>query len=76
MSFEEDDLIDIEEAAELLGLSKVTLRRWTRDGRLPCVRIGSRGDRRFKPSELEAFIASKMRSGYDLFYPPSDSASN
>jgi excisionase family DNA binding protein len=70
MEYDEDDLITIEEAAELLGLSKVTLRRWTRDGRLPCIRIGSRGDRRFRPSDLEAYVISQMRSGFDFFYPP------
>jgi excisionase family DNA binding protein len=72
MDYDDDDLITIEQAAELLGLSKVTLRRWTRDGRLPCIRVGSRGDRRFRTADLESFIVSQMMSGYELFYPPQD----
>jgi excisionase family DNA binding protein len=70
MNQADDDLITIDEAAEMLGLSKVTLRRWTRDGRLPCIRVGPRGDRRFRPSELESYVVSQMRSGVELFYPP------
>jgi excisionase family DNA binding protein len=69
MRVEEKDWIDIEQAAALLKLSKVTLRRWTNDGRLPCSRVGTRGDRRFNPAELEAYIVSRMRAGQDIYYP-------
>ncbi|MEI6280915.1 MAG: MerR family DNA-binding transcriptional regulator [bacterium] len=34
----EKKLISIKEAAELLGVSKLTLRNWDRDGKLPALR--------------------------------------
>ena len=33
-------LMTLDEAAAYLGVAKITLRRWTRDGQLTCVRIG------------------------------------
>jgi excisionase family DNA binding protein len=51
-------LLTLTEAAEVLGVSKVTLRRWTKAGVLPCVRIGRRKDRRFRPADIEEFIAA------------------
>ena len=49
------------EAAAYLGVAKVTLRRWTRDGHLACVRIGKRGDRRFRREHLDEYIRSKSK---------------
>lgn len=51
-----DGLMTLDEAAALLGVAKITLRRWTRMGELPCVRIGKRGDRRFRRADLEKYI--------------------
>jgi excisionase family DNA binding protein len=45
-----DGLIDTAQAAELLGCSKPTIERWTKDGVIPSVKIG--GLRRYRPSEL------------------------
>jgi len=49
-------LMTLDEAAAYLGVAKITLRRWTRKGELACVRIGKRGDRRFRQAGLDAYI--------------------
>ncbi|MCA9253656.1 MAG: helix-turn-helix domain-containing protein [Phycisphaerales bacterium] len=46
----------LDEAAAYLGVAKITLRRWTTDGQLRCVRVGTRGDRRFRRADLDAYI--------------------
>lgn len=51
-------LLTLEDAAEFLGVSKTSLRRWTNDGRLACHRVGVRRERRFAMADLEAFLAS------------------
>ncbi len=50
----------LDEAAAYLGVAKITLRRWTRKGELACVRIGKRGDRRFRQADLDAYIKQNM----------------
>lgn len=50
-------LLTISEAADYLSVSKVTIRRWTNAGRLACVRLGPRGERRFEVSALEAAMS-------------------
>jgi len=47
-----DELINITEAAKRLGVCKKTVRDWTNDGRLPCVRTLG-GHRRFRASDIE-----------------------
>ena len=49
-------LLRIQEAADMLGVNPETLRRWDNDGILNAVRIGSRGDRRYKVEEIEKKI--------------------
>jgi excisionase family DNA binding protein len=49
-------LLNIEEAANYLRVSKTSLRRWTNEGRLACVRVGARGERRFRTEDLDAFL--------------------
>ena len=46
------------EVAHLLHVHSNTVRRWANEGLLPVYRLGTRGDRRFKPEEVEAFIKS------------------
>ena len=53
-------LLNIEEAAEFLNISKTTLRRWTKIGRLPCSRVGVKGERRFLKSDLQACISTEV----------------
>lgn len=49
-------LLDIAQAAALLQVSEASLRRWTNRGLLPCLRIGGRRERRFRQSDLMAFV--------------------
>ena len=46
-----DELIDITEAAKRLGVCKKTIRGWTKDSRLPCIRTLG-GHRRFRVSDI------------------------
>jgi len=52
-----DTLLTIEQAAKYLSVSKSSLRRWTNEGRLGCVRVGARRERRFSKHELDRFVA-------------------
>jgi excisionase family DNA binding protein len=56
-------LFTIEEAASYLRVSKTSLRRWTNEGRLACVRVGVRGERRFRLEDLEAFLRAEPQPG-------------
>jgi excisionase family DNA binding protein len=42
------DLLTINEVAHLLRVSPLTIKRWGKNGKLPAIRINSRGDRRYK----------------------------
>lgn len=42
------DLLTIKEVSEILRVSPLTLKRWGKKGKLPAIRINSRGDRRYK----------------------------
>jgi transcriptional repressor of dcmA and dcmR len=51
-----EPLLDIEQAARFLNVSETSLRRWTNDGRLACLRVGRRRERRFRRVDLLAFL--------------------
>lgn len=42
------DLLTVKEVADLLRVSPLTIKRWGKRGKLPAIRINSRGDRRYK----------------------------
>jgi len=42
------DLMTIREVAELLRISPLTIKRWGKKGKLPAIRINTRGDRRYR----------------------------
>ena len=42
------DLLTVREVASLLRVSPLTIKRWGKRGKLPAIRINSRGDRRYK----------------------------
>ncbi len=42
------DLLTVREVAEVLRVSPLTIKRWGKKGKLPAIRINSRGDRRYK----------------------------
>ena len=51
-------MLTVTGAARLLGVHPNTIRAWTDQGRLRCVRINARGDRRFMTSDLRSFLAA------------------
>ena len=48
--------LPITKAARLLGVHPNTLRAWADQGRVRCLRVNSRGDRRFLLEDLRAFM--------------------
>ncbi|EKE14695.1 MAG: hypothetical protein ACD_12C00337G0003 [uncultured bacterium] len=42
------DLLTVREVAGVLRVSPLTIKRWGKRGKLPAIRINSRGDRRYK----------------------------
>ena len=49
-------LVSVNEAARMLGVHPNTLRAWSDSGRVTCVRINARGDRRYHVADLRAFL--------------------
>lgn len=56
----DEDLLDLRQAAQRLGMSPLTLKRMAQRGEIPSVKF--RKLRRFEPSVLRAYIA-KHRLG-------------
>ena len=52
-------LLRIREAAEMLSVNPETLRRWDRSGELKAIKIGKRGDRRYRKEDIERLVNSK-----------------
>lgn len=46
------DLLTVREVAEILRVSPLTIKRWGKRGKLPAIRINSRGDRRYKKEQV------------------------
>ena len=46
------DLLTVKEVAEVLRVSALTIKRWGKRGKLPAIRINSRGDRRYKKESV------------------------
>lgn len=55
MATDREDLLDIQQAAQFLNVSETSLRRWTNSGRLACLRVGRKRERRFRRVDLLAF---------------------
>lgn len=53
------DLLNIKEAAALLKVSEASLRRWTNAGRLACMRLGAKRERRFRRQDLMSFLEDR-----------------
>jgi excisionase family DNA binding protein len=49
-------LLTIRQAAEILNVHVETLRRWDKAGKLKAIRVNDRGDRRYKPADLEKMM--------------------
>lgn len=57
-----DRLLDVREAAAMLGLKPGTLYQWAYQRRLPVVKLfGPRGALRFRQSDVEVLIARSVR---------------
>ncbi len=55
----EPELLNIKEAASLLKVSEISLRRWTDAGKLRCFRIGGKRERRFHRVDLMTFLENQ-----------------
>lgn len=53
------ELLDIGQAAAYLNVSEASLRRWTNSGRLACLRVGRRRERRFRREDLLGFMEAQ-----------------
>ncbi len=56
-----DDLITISEAAKLLGVSIMTLRRWDKSGRLLPIRKQSKGHRYYRKDDINIFLSDLFK---------------
>ena len=53
------DMLTVNEVAELLHVHPNTVRHWSNLGQLPTYRLGPRGDRRFRRGEVDEFLETK-----------------
>lgn len=60
-------LIGIRDVAEIFGVDISTVRRWEAAGHLHSVRVGARGHRRYRPSEIARLLEVR---GIDQAAPP------
>ena len=69
-----DGMLTASEVARLLNVHINTVRRWSNQGALKAYRIGSRGDRRFRPWDIAGFLNSNSkRKGQPLTNPDLES---
>ena len=54
------DLLTVREVAQILRVSPLTIKRWGKRGKLPAIRINSRGDRRYK-KEAVLWLLGEMK---------------
>jgi len=69
----EEALLDIKGAARFLGVSTTSLRRWTNSGRLACLRVGGRRERRFRLADLNAFLQDQPARRHEAALVPAPS---
>lgn len=50
------EVLTISEAAEILRVSPITLKRWEKKGKIQSIRINSRGDRRYTKQQILALL--------------------
>ncbi len=65
----EEALLDIEGASRFLGVSTTSLRRWTNSGRLACLRVGGRRERRFRLADLVAILQEQPAQRHEALVP-------
>ena len=52
-------VLTVADVAQLLHVHPNSVRRWADVGLLSCYRIGIRGDRRFRPGDVDEFLVAK-----------------
>lgn len=57
------DLLTVREVAEILRVSPLTIKRWGKRGKLPAIRINSRGDRRYKKEAVLWLLGIQSKTG-------------
>jgi len=55
----EDKLLSISQVAKTFGVHQDTLRNWEKKGLIKPLRVGLRGDRRYRPEDLEKIMGDK-----------------
>ena len=53
-----EPMLTTSEVARILNVHINTVRRWSNQSILKAYRIGSRGDRRFNPEDIDIFLAN------------------
>ena len=54
-------MLTVSQVAESLNVHPHSVRRWADSGMLNCYRIGFRGDRRFKPEDVDEFLDARLK---------------
>jgi len=49
-------MLTVKEASRLLNIHPNTVRKWSEEGLIKAYRIGPRGDRRFKPEDIDIVL--------------------
>ncbi|HLB60589.1 MAG: hypothetical protein A3D44_00005 [Candidatus Staskawiczbacteria bacterium RIFCSPHIGHO2_02_FULL_42_22] len=57
------DLLTVREVAEVLRVSPLTIKRWGKKGKLPAIRINSRGDRRYRKEQVLMLLGIQRENG-------------
>jgi excisionase family DNA binding protein len=60
---EVEPMLTTAEVARMLNVHINTVRRWSNQGSLASYRLGSRGDRRFRKSDIDEFFARAKPNG-------------
>ena len=63
------DLLTVREVAEVLRVSPLTIKRWGKRGKLPAIRINSRGDRRYKKEAVLWLLGITQKQGTEQISP-------
>src|SRR5918994_1232376 len=58
-TYAQKELLSTEDVARYLGVGSVTVHRWCREGRLPCLKIGKHW--RIRRESLESFLEQSER---------------
>lgn len=57
-----EQLLNMKQTARMLNVSAVSLRRWTNAGKLACLRVGPKRERRFRRADLLTFLEAQAAS--------------